>query len=140
MWLEPEGLGTDVVYPNGISNSMEPEDQLRLLATIPGGWSLGGSRWVVPLGSASKAAVHQLCPARWLPAWSERLRGGLDIYARPTATPVHAGLEQSRMLVPAYAVEYDCECGLEGAGWAVWVAGALSSIAAGSCEWDLWAG
>ena len=36
VWLEPEGLDTDVVYPNGISNSLEPEDQLRLLATIPG--------------------------------------------------------------------------------------------------------
>ena len=25
-----------MIYPNGISNSMEPADQLRLLATIPG--------------------------------------------------------------------------------------------------------
>lgn len=36
VWLEPEGLETDVVYPNGLSCSLEPEDQLRLLATVPG--------------------------------------------------------------------------------------------------------
>lgn len=36
MWLEPEGLNSNVVYPNGISNSMEEEDQLKLLQTIPG--------------------------------------------------------------------------------------------------------
>ena len=51
MWLEPEGLDTDVIYPNGISNSLEPEDQLRLLATIPGEfgvlWWVGGCACVV---------------------------------------------------------------------------------------------
>ena len=35
MWLEPEGLDTDVVYPNGLSNSLEPSDQVEMLRTIP---------------------------------------------------------------------------------------------------------
>lgn len=36
VWLEPEGLDSNVIYPNGISNSMEEEDQVQLLRTIPG--------------------------------------------------------------------------------------------------------
>lgn len=36
VWLEPEGLTTDVVYPNGLSNAFEPSDQLTMLRTIPG--------------------------------------------------------------------------------------------------------
>ena len=36
VWLEPEGLDTDVVYPNGLSNSLEPDDQEEMLRTIPG--------------------------------------------------------------------------------------------------------
>ena len=36
VWLEPEGLDSDVVYPNGISVSLEPDAQARMLATIPG--------------------------------------------------------------------------------------------------------
>ncbi|KAI8087038.1 glucose inhibited division protein A-domain-containing protein [Gilbertella persicaria] len=36
IWLEPEGLDTDVVYPNGISNTMPEDVQLNFLRMIQG--------------------------------------------------------------------------------------------------------
>ena len=36
LFLEPEGLDSDLVYPNGISNSLPEEVQRAVLATIPG--------------------------------------------------------------------------------------------------------
>jgi tRNA uridine 5-carboxymethylaminomethyl modification enzyme len=36
IFLEPEGLEDDTVYPNGISTSLPEDAQLELLATIPG--------------------------------------------------------------------------------------------------------
>ena len=36
VWLDPEGLDTDVVYPNGLSCSLEPETQTRAVRSIPG--------------------------------------------------------------------------------------------------------
>ncbi len=36
IFLEPEGLDDDTVYPNGISTSLPAEVQLKILATIPG--------------------------------------------------------------------------------------------------------
>ena len=36
IFLEPEGLDDDTVYPNGISTSLPEDVQLALLATIPG--------------------------------------------------------------------------------------------------------
>ncbi len=36
IFLEPEGLGTALVYPNGVSTSLPPEVQLELLRTIEG--------------------------------------------------------------------------------------------------------
>ncbi len=36
IFLEPEGLNSDIVYPNGISTSLPEEVQLDMLKTIPG--------------------------------------------------------------------------------------------------------
>jgi tRNA uridine 5-carboxymethylaminomethyl modification enzyme len=36
IWLEPEGLDSEVIYPNGISVSMPPEVQIEMLRTISG--------------------------------------------------------------------------------------------------------
>ncbi|QLG74608.1 hypothetical protein HG535_0G04910 [Zygotorulaspora mrakii] len=36
IWLEPEGLDTDIIYPNGISNSMPEEVQDKMMKMVPG--------------------------------------------------------------------------------------------------------
>ncbi|GFP64985.1 mitochondrial translation optimization protein 1 [Saccharomyces cerevisiae] len=36
IWLEPEGFNSDVIYPNGISNSMPEDVQLQMMRLIPG--------------------------------------------------------------------------------------------------------
>ena len=49
IFLEPEGLDDDTVYPNGISTSLPADVQQALLATIPGlehaGWCGRAMRW-----------------------------------------------------------------------------------------------
>ena len=36
IWLEPEGLQSDVVYPNGLNNGFPEHIQLEMLKTIKG--------------------------------------------------------------------------------------------------------
>ena len=36
IWLEPEGLSTDVIYPNGISTGVPRDAQIEFLRRIPG--------------------------------------------------------------------------------------------------------
>lgn len=36
IWLEPEGLDTHLVYPNGISNTMPEDIQLKFLRMVAG--------------------------------------------------------------------------------------------------------
>ena len=36
VWLEPEGWESDVIYPNGLSNSLPADTQLQLLRSIAG--------------------------------------------------------------------------------------------------------
>ncbi|MGH7004266.1 MAG: tRNA uridine-5-carboxymethylaminomethyl(34) synthesis enzyme MnmG, partial [Alphaproteobacteria bacterium] len=45
IFLEPEGLDDDTVYPNGISTSLPEDVQLQLLASIPG---LANARMIQP--------------------------------------------------------------------------------------------
>lgn len=45
VWLEPEGYDSDLIYPNGISNSLPEDAQEAMIKTIPG---LEGAKIVKP--------------------------------------------------------------------------------------------
>jgi len=36
VWLEPEGYDSELIYPNGLSNSLPVEVQKEVLRTVPG--------------------------------------------------------------------------------------------------------
>lgn len=36
VWLEPEGLNSDIIYPNGISCTLPVDLQVKMVRTIPG--------------------------------------------------------------------------------------------------------
>ena len=43
IWLEPEGINSDIVYPNGISTCLPEDVQLEFLRTIKG---LGNAKMI----------------------------------------------------------------------------------------------
>jgi tRNA uridine 5-carboxymethylaminomethyl modification enzyme len=57
IWLEPEGFDTDLVYPNGISNTMPEDIQLKFLRTIKG---LENVDMVRPGKLQPKLSVHNI--------------------------------------------------------------------------------
>ena len=54
VWLEPEGHTTHVVYPNGLSMGFDPEEQLRVLRTVPGLVSRERERVKEPRGGGAR--------------------------------------------------------------------------------------
>ncbi len=82
VWLEPEGLDTHVVYPNGLSNSLEPADQLAMLKTVPG-------------APPSPAAGRRGAALAWRPTLRGALAGG-RVECGPGRRRHAAGLEAAR--------------------------------------------
>jgi tRNA uridine 5-carboxymethylaminomethyl modification enzyme len=71
VWLEPEGLTSDVIYPNGISMGFPREVQAAIIHSIPG---LEGADMLHP---AYSIEYDYICPTQLRPTLETRLLPGL---------------------------------------------------------------
>lgn len=101
VFVEPEGLGTDEMYLNGLSSSLPEETQLRFIRTLPG---LGSAEMVRP-GYAVE--YDYLDPSLLAPSLQSRLIGGLFVagqtngssgYEEAAAQGIVAGINAARFL------------------------------------------